>query len=168
MSDDRQGRAKRTAVRPVASEAVNDPATPPLPAPSAAPERPRPETMPELPAPEALPAPVAAAPQAGASSLVSAYQETLASLGRTQAAMVSDMAAAALEVGSQARSNLTAAGDSATALLKARSLGDAVEIQFGFARRSLDAMVASSTRLGEIGLRLANEAAKPVFGRFTG
>jgi hypothetical protein len=45
---------------------------------------------------------------------------------------------------------------------------DVVEIQIGFARRSLGAIVDGSTRLGELGLRLANTATKPVLGPFTG
>jgi hypothetical protein len=106
--------------------------------------------------------------QAGADKLFAAYWETLASIGQAQAAMASNVTAIALEMSGLARSNLTAAGDSVAALFGAKSLADAVEIQLGFARRSLDAVAEGSTRLGEIGLRLANDAAKPVLGRFVG
>ena len=92
------------------------------------------------------------------------YWATLASIGASQAAIVSDVTAMALEMSGLARSNLTAAGDNVTALLAARSMADAVEIQFDLARRSLDAIVDGSTKLGEIGLRLANDAAKPLLG----
>jgi hypothetical protein len=67
-----------------------------------------------------------------------------------------------------ARANLTAAGDSAAALAGARNLADAVQIQFGFARRSLEAMAASSARLIEIGARLASEASRPIVAPLTG
>jgi hypothetical protein len=102
----------------------------------------------------------------GADKLFAAYRATLASIGASQAAIASDVTAMALEMSGLARSNLTAAGDSVAALISARSLVDAVEIQLGFARRSLDAMTDGSTRLGEIGLRLASGAAKPILGPF--
>jgi hypothetical protein len=162
MSDDEQNRAKRVAPPQVTAAAKNEQAAAALPAPAAAPALPQPEPVP------ALPAPVPATPRSNADKFVSACQEALASLGRAQAAVAADVTAMALEVGGQARSSLTAAGDSATALLKAKSLVDAVEIQFGFARRSLDAMAACSTRLGEIGLRLASDTAKPILGRLAG
>ena len=44
---------------------------------------------------------------------------------------------------------------------------DALAIQLGIARRSLDAMAAGSTRLGEIGRHLADEAVKPLTSRFS-
>jgi hypothetical protein len=64
------------------------------------------------------------------------------------------------------RANLTAASDGMTAFLSARSLVDAVEAQLGFARRSLDTLAGGSTRLGELGLRLASDAAKPALRPF--
>jgi hypothetical protein len=166
MSDDKQGRARRVAPPQVTTEAVGEPAAPAVPEPA----HPQPiAAAPALPEPvPALPAPTPAAPRTGTDRFLSAYRETLASIGQAQAAVASDVAAMALEIEGRARSNLTAAGDSATALLRAKSLVDVVEIQIGFARRSLDAMVETSTRLSEIGLRLANDAAKPMLGRLAG
>jgi len=129
-----------------------------------------PKAAPEPVAPVSLePEPMAALPppiprQQPADKFFSTYWATLASIGASQAAIVSDVTAMALEMSGLARSNLTAAGDNVTALLGAKSLVDAVEIQLGFARRSLDAIVDGSTKLGEIGVRLANDAAKPVLG----
>ena len=82
-------------------------------------------------------------------------------------AVASDMTAMALEMSSLAASSLTAAGDGVAALLAARSLVDAVEAQLGFARRSIDAMAGGSTRVGELGLRLANDAAKSMLRPLT-
>src|ERR1700721_2960781 len=102
---------------------------------------------PEPVAPVSLePEPMAALPppiprQQPADKFFSTYWATLASIGASQAAIVSDVTAMALEMSGLARSNLTAAGDNVTALLGAKSLVDAVEIQLGFARRSLDAIV---------------------------
>jgi hypothetical protein len=99
-------------------------------------------------------------------TFVTACQATLASIGASQSAVASDVRAMALEVTGIASSNLTAAGDSMTALLGAKSLTDAVEIQLNFARRCLDAFAEGSTRLGEIGIQLANDAAKPLLTPF--
>jgi hypothetical protein len=134
-----------------------------------APALPGAEPMAALPAPmAALPAPAIAQQQAGVDELLAACHTTLASIGKSQSDIASDMTAMAIEMSGLTRSNLTAAGDGVTALLTARSLADAVEIQFGLARRSIEAMIGGSTRLAEIGLRLASVAAKPMLGPFAG
>jgi hypothetical protein len=163
MSEDKQIRGKRIAApKPIAEPAV-------VPAPEA-------ETAPAatLPAPEpvaALSAPLLPQappqPQEAADKLLKTCHAAVASICASQTAIAFDVTAMALELGGLTRSNLTAAGDSVTALLGSRNLADAVEIQLGFARRSLDAMVSGSTKLGEIGLRLANDAAKPMLGGFS-
>jgi len=113
-----------------------------------------------------LSAPIVMRPRDGADGLLAACRATLASLGEAQQAVAADVRAMALEMSGLARSNLTAAGDGVTALLAAKTLADAVEIQLRFARRSLEAMADGSARLGEIGMRLASDAAKPVLGSF--
>ncbi|HTQ32618.1 MAG TPA: phasin family protein, partial [Stellaceae bacterium] len=125
-----------------------------------------------LPAPHpepvaALPVPMPRDPRPGTARLLNAYHSALNSFGASQAAVASDVTAMALELGGLARSNLTAAGDSVIAMFGAKSMVDAVEIQLGFARRSLDAMAAGSTRLSEIGIRLANDTARPILGAFS-
>ena len=158
MSEDKQARVRRTpASKPTAETAVSAP--------------PEAEIVPAaaLPEPEpvvALPVPTPRRQQAGADKLLNACHATLASICASQTAIASDVTAMALEIGGLACSNLTAAGDSVTALLGSRNLVDTVEIQLGFARRSLDAMVGGSTKLAELGLRLANDAAKPVLSPF--
>ena len=160
MSEDKQSRVKRNAAaKPAAEPIVSAP-----PEVEAVPVAALPEPAP-IPA---LPAPMPRRQQAGADKLLNACQATLASFCASQTAIASDMTAMALEIGGLTRSNLTAAGDSVTALLGSRNLVDAVEIQFGFARRSLDAMLGGSTKLAEIGLRLANDAEAPVLRPFPG
>lgn len=146
MSEGGQTKVKR-AVTPV--QALNEPVAP------------------VLAEPEPIPAPPAPRP-ADAEKVFDAYKSALASIGETQTAIASDIMTMALEMTGLARSNLTATGDSLAALLAARNLVDVVEIQIGFARRSLGAVVDGSTRLGELGLRLANTATKPVLGGFVG
>ena len=157
MSDEKIVKPKRAVSPP---KSVPEPAVP-------VPETSEPATM--LPKPDAiaaLPVPSPRPEKAGASKLIDTYQAALASIGKSQTAIASDVTALALEMSGLASSNLTAAGDSVTALLRARSFADAVEIQLSFARRSLEAIVDGSTRLGEIGLRLTNNASKPMLEPF--
>jgi len=156
MSDEKQGDAKRAAAPQQTDPEIAE----------AMPETPQPAVA--LPEPEAratLPAPIPELPH-GADRYFVAYRAMLASIGESQAAIASGVTAMALEMSGLARSNLTAAGDGVTALLRARSLVDAVEAQLGFAHRSLDAFAGGSTRFGELGLRLASDAAKPMVRPF--
>jgi hypothetical protein len=174
MSEDKQPRIKRiTVAKPAVTAPPETEAAPVETTPvEANPVEANPvEANPiaALPAPEpvvALPVPAPRRQQAGADKLLNACHATLASICASQTAIASDMTAMALEIGGLTRSNLTAAGDSVTALFGSRSLVDAVEVQLGFARRSLDAMVSGSTKLAEIGLRLANDSTKPMLGPF--
>jgi len=153
MSEDKQVRVKRTVSAPKPAAAASSEPAATL----------EPQTEPSA----ALPVPIRRRAQTGADELLATYQAALTSIGASQSAIASDVAALALEISGMARSNLTAAGDSFAALLSAKSVVDAVEIQIGFARRSLGAIAEGSTRLGEIGLRLANDAAKPVMARLS-
>jgi hypothetical protein len=151
MSDQKQVKPRRAAAAP-ASKAAPAPAAPVL-------SEPEPVVAP--------PAPARRRQESGAGGFFAACQVTLASLGEAQTAIASDFSAMALEISGLARSSLTAATDSAAALFAATSFGDAIEIQLGFARRSLDAMVDGSTKLGEFGLRLASDATKPMLRPFS-
>ena len=153
MSDEKQPRFKRAAPAPQTADEFT---APPLEAPQTAPA-----ALPEPAVKLALPAPVPK-PSYGADGYFAAYRAALASIGESQMAVASDMTAMALEMSGLARTSLTAAGDSLAALLMTRSFVDAVETQLGFVRRSIDTMAGGSKRIGEIGLRLANDAAKPV------
>lgn len=190
MSDDKQPKTKRAAVapqivektapasRPVAAvppkpvaAALAKPieADPPKPA-EAAPPEPIAAALVEAaaPAPEpraALPVRMPA-PSRNDERWFTACCATLASMSESHAAIASDAAALGLEMTGLTRSYLTAAGDSAVAFFTARNLVDAVEAQLGFARRSIEVLAGGSTRLGELGVRLADDAAKPVFRSF--
>ncbi|HXC28244.1 MAG TPA: phasin family protein [Stellaceae bacterium] len=113
----------------------------------------------------ALPVPMPAPPRSS-ERWFAAYSATLASISESHAAIASDAAALSLEMTGLTQSYLTAAGDSVVAFFTARSLVDAVEAQLGFARRSIDMLGGGSNRLGELGLRLADDVAKPVFHSF--
>ena len=110
----------------------------------------------------ALPVPLPQPKASAADELIGRYRRGVAAIGESQCAIASGIAALTLELTGFAQRHLTAAGDSAAALIGARTLADAVEIQLGFARRSLDGAVAASTRMGEIGAQLLSDAARPI------
>ncbi len=83
-----------------------------------------------------------------------------------QEALVRGFEKAAVEVTSVSRSGMAATADAAIALLGARTFAEAVEINAGLVRRGLDAMVAASVRLSEIGIEAVAEASRPMLVRF--
>ena len=99
--------------------------------------------------------------------MLAAYRTSLASVSESQRAVASDMKALALEMTGLAQTTFTDAGDSAGALIRARTLADAVEIQFGYARRSFASLIAGSTRLSEIGANLLSQTSRPMLVPFT-
>jgi phasin family protein len=51
-------------------------------------------------------------------------------------------------------------------MLRVTTLGDAMALNAGFARQSFDALIGSSAKLSEIGVKLATEASRPLLSRF--
>jgi hypothetical protein len=109
-----------------------------------------------------LPAPARRRMQNAADAMFTNYRSAMTAVGESQRAVASGIKDLALEVTDLASTNLTAAGESAAALIGARNVAAAFEIQLDFARRSLETMLTGSARLSEIGVRLANEAARPI------
>jgi phasin family protein len=120
----------------VPTEVADIPPTPPLSAPA--------ETAPP-------PAPVAGA-----------GGDALAALMESQAAVARGMTALGAEIAALTCANIDAATRSATDLLSARTLADAIAVNTGFARESFEALLGGSARLSEIGAKLAAEAARPI------
>ena len=118
------------------------------------------------PLPEA-PKPAAALGAAtdGAEDFFEFGRTALGALADSQTAMARGIEAVALEAAAFARSGLSAAADAASALLGARTLADAMEIQAGFARRSIDAALDGSARLSEIAVKTTAEASRPILSR---
>lgn len=84
----------------------------------------------------------------------------------SQAAVLRGLQALSAEMAGLAGSGIEAAARTASGMLAARTLADAVEINTGFARHSFDALVAGSAKLSEIGLRVATEASRPLLSQF--
>jgi hypothetical protein len=69
--------------------------------------------------------------------------------------------AIAAEATEYTRRSVEAGGDFVEALFSARSLEDAIDIQAHYFRRSYEAFVAESSRLGELYADLAKDAYRP-------
>lgn len=101
-----------------------------------------------------LPAPTAKSPVA--------YPDVFTLFDAARTAFVHGAGAVADELAATARSEMAAAAEAASAMLGAKTLGDAIGVNAGFARKCLDAMLAGSVRLTEIGTRFAAEASQPL------
>jgi hypothetical protein len=119
--------------------------------------RPTPEVPAALPAPEAV--------TNGTPDFFAVGRTALGVLAESQTVMARGMEAVALEAAALARSGFAAAADTATAMLGACTLADAIEMQAGFARRSIDVALDGSARLSEIALKTATEASRPILSR---
>lgn len=108
--------------------------------------------------------PSTAVPQR-AGDLFAAGRTALDALADSQTAMARGFEAMAIEATALARSGFSAAADASSAMLGARTLADAIEIQAGFARRSIDAALDGSARLSEIAVRSTAEASRPILAR---
>jgi hypothetical protein len=73
----------------------------------------------------------------------------------------------AVVVADIARSGIAAGTDAALALLGARTLAEAVEINAGLAQRGFGAMVAGSGRLSEIGVVAMTQASQPLLAQWS-
>ena len=82
-----------------------------------------------------------------------------------QAAAVRGFEAIVEEMNAFTRSEIAAAADGATALLGARTLAEAVDVNLGYARRSFDVLIGSSAKLSEISAKTASDASRPILSR---
>ena len=92
----------------------------------------------------------------------------LDALAESQTAMARGLEAIAVETAVLAGFSLSAVAEAAAAMLDARTFADAVKIQAGLTRRSINTVLDGSTRLSEIGVKAAAEAARPILARFDG
>src|SRR5437764_582579 len=73
--------------------------------------------------------------------------------------------AAATEVGGLTRAGMATTTEAATAMLGAKTLAEAIEINAGYARRGFDAMLGGAAKLSEIGVKAATDASRPILDR---
>ena len=150
MSETKESKRKRPSETPAA-------ATQPSPPPAE-----------KITAVTTLPQLTRRSPKSAADQLLASCHSTLASVGESQRAVANGAKALALEMTGLAQTTLTEAGDSAAALMRAGSVADAVEIQFGYVRRVFTSLIGGSARLSEIGAKLMSEASRPIVAPFGG
>ena len=108
---------------------------------------------------EPVPPPaIAAAAEAAADSWIT--------VADAQAALARGFEEFAVELTGMTSTGMVAGTDAALAMLGARTLAEAVEINAGLACRGVDAMMAGSARLSEIGLNTMADASKPLLAQF--
>jgi hypothetical protein len=120
--------------------------------------------------PKPAPAPVSVAaarrPAAAADDMFAYGQQAWAALAEAQAAAARGFEALVGEINTLTRSEMVAATNSAAAMLGVKTLAEAVEVNLGYARRSFDALIGSSAKLSEIGVKAAADASRPILTRF--
>jgi phasin family protein len=116
------------------------------------------------PAAEAMPAP----PQAPGDTKQASeelWADPWSALTEAQSALARGFEAVATEVGGLTRSGIAASTEAATAMLGAKTLAEAIEINTGYARRGFDAMLGGAAKLSEIGVKAATDASRPILDR---
>ena len=140
---------------PAAPEALSDAA--PVKVEPAGPACPVPPALPSPPAPPSPKSTAAAAP---------APKDFWAAFAEAQSALARGAERMAIEMTAVSRSGLAAATDAGVALLGARTVAEAVEINAGLARRGADSMLEASARLSEIAAGSVADAYRPILARF--
>jgi hypothetical protein len=91
----------------------------------------------------------------------------LAALGEAQLVLVRGFGEIAADWAGLTQAGVAAGADAAVALLGAKTITEAVDIQAGLARRGIDAAIAGAVRLSDIGIRTAGDAARPILSGLT-
>lgn len=103
----------------------------------------------------------------GTDDFLAYSRQAWAAMTEAQTAAARGFEAMLAELSTFAKSEFAAATEGATALLGARTLSEAVEVNLGYARRSFDALVGSSAKLSEIGAKTASDASRPIVSRLS-
>jgi phasin family protein len=102
---------------------------------------------------------------AGYDELADLGRENFAAVLRANAAFTEGLEAIGKEVMSYARTSLETTAETATALLAAKTFEDVLQLNSDFAKASFERMIAGSTKLSEMGVKVANEALAPLGDR---
>ena len=89
-------------------------------------------------------------------------REAFAAFVQSHTAVARGLEALSAELTGLAFSRIDAAARTATDMLAAKTLSDAVEINAGFTRSSFEALFGGSAKLSELGAKLAAEASQPI------
>jgi hypothetical protein len=89
-------------------------------------------------------------------------REAFAAVVQSQTAVARGLEALNAEMAGLVLSGIDAVARTATDMLAVKTLSDAIEVNAGFTRSSLHAVVGGSAKLSELGARLAAEASQPI------
>jgi hypothetical protein len=101
-----------------------------------------------------------------ADNLAHFSRDAFAALAQSQAALARGLEALSVEMAGLALSGIDTAARTATKMLGIKTLSDAIEVNAGFTCSSLDALVGGSTKLSELGVKLAAETSQPILTQF--
>jgi phasin family protein len=114
------------------------------------------------------PAKIAEAVEQAEAATADVAQDARTAFAEAQAALARGFELAALEMTGMTHSGMAATADAAVALLSARTLAEAIEINASLARRGVDSMLEGSAKLSEIGTRAVADASRPILSRVSG
>jgi hypothetical protein len=93
-------------------------------------------------------------------------RDACAALAQSHAALARGLEVLSEEMAGLALSGIDRATRTATKMLSVKTLSDAIEVNAGFTCGSLDALIGSSAKLSELGVKLAVEASEPILTQF--
>ena len=114
----------------------------------------------------AVAGPAAAASAARAEDFTDLAREACEAFAQSQGVMARGFEALGLELVGLARSGIDRAAKTASEMLSVKTWSDAIDVNAGLARDSFDTFVDGSTRLSELGIKFAREAAQPLFAHW--
>jgi hypothetical protein len=91
--------------------------------------------------------------------------DAAAALAQSQAALARGLEALSAEMAGLALSGMDVLARTATKLLAVKTLSDAIEVNAGFTCSSLETLVGGSAKLSKLGVKLAAETSRPLFGQ---
>jgi hypothetical protein len=113
-------------------------------------------------APPGVEAPAVAAKTPSSGGPSDFGREAFAAFVQSQTAVARGLEALGAEMTGLALSRIDAAARTATGMLAVKTLSDAIELNAGFTRSSIDALVGGSAKLSELGVKLVAEASQPI------
>lgn len=156
---------RRTAREPMRPEPAKTAAVPPLPEPVPTTEAATAVLAAAAAEPQREPPPPAALHLESSPLPAAGDDDPWAAFAEVQSALARGFEAIATEIAGMTHSGIANTTNAALALIGARTLAEAVEINAGLAKRGVDAAIESSAKLSEIGLRTASEASQPLLSR---
>jgi hypothetical protein len=94
-------------------------------------------------------------------SLAELGRENLAAVARSNLALSEGLGAIGQELLDCAKAAVASAGETASALLAAKTMAEVIELNNGLAQHTIESLLKRSTKLGELGITTANQTLAP-------